>query len=850
VHGAVFAMAIGIWGGCTPGGERDPVPAALSLEGALLVVRDDGTVDVLDEDMRPVLLRGFGAVTLDALYEDGRVLRTDADRERQIATWSETDAHGNVDWAEVLVIGEDDEPDLRWTISAAPEGGFFSFEIAVDNGTGGPIDVAKTAPLQVQGRDQGGLWLGVDPGRHRILENGSFTALDFVAEVLPGDVPFNDGFATIAPGDFAGHAVSNWNHAVVDLDGEAVWVAGALTFAASMPVINLSYVPAHSVTAPDGRQGFSYLSAESAYLPAPKPVAAGATFSSEKYAIFPAEDDALLGLERYADAVGAELDTVPWHRREAGRRVPNGWNSWSASGSTGGYGTNIDEALILANLDIMATELRDWGMDWFQVDDGYQPYYGDWWFLPGRFPHGPTWLADEIRARGFRPGLWMAPFTLNPDSATARAHPDWLADKSLLGALVVGDQEILDLTHPEVKAYLHDLFHTFREEWGFEWLKLDFGYYALFGDNLYDPTLTREEAWRGALSIIREEMGEESFFIIVGSLGIDYDLADAGRTTQDNMPVWDWTPGLGFDDRLEQQGFKPTVRTAGRRWYLQDRVWVNHPDLIVFRSNTRDPTWPRVTFEESRAFASFVGLSGGIVKIGDRLVDLDGPALDTLRRLLPIYGHPARPLDVFEREFPEVWHLDVDAPLDGHDEAWEVIGLFHWGSNLDLRTWPYAEIIDDGRPRTHRVDLDQHGMAGDWLAYEFWTGAFLGPVSETLVVRVPSHDSRVVALRRPTGVPQLLGWNRQITMGGTLLEEASWDEEAAELTVRTPVVPGTEKAPFTWEIVFHVPEDFTRSEVAFTGAAVEGVEVLEEDRVLRVRFEALEAGDLTLVISF
>ncbi|MBW2258484.1 MAG: hypothetical protein JRI25_28355, partial [Deltaproteobacteria bacterium] len=136
------------------------------------------------------------------------------------------------------------------------------------------------------------------------------------------------------------------------------------------------------------------------------------------------------------------------------------------------------------------------------------------------------------------------------------------------------------------------------------------------------------------------------------------------------------------------------------------------------------------------------------------------------------------------------------------------------------------------------------------LAYEFWTGAFLGPVSETLVVRVPSHDSRVVALRRPTGAPQLLGWNRQITMGGTLLEEASWDEEAAELTVRTPVVPGTEKAPFTWEIVFHVPEGFTRSEVVFTGAAVEGVEVLEEDRVLRVRFDALEAGDLTLVISF
>jgi hypothetical protein len=87
-------------------------------------------------------------------------------------------------------------------------------------------------------------------------------------------------------------------------------------------------------------------------------------------------------------------------------------------------------------------------------------------------------------------------------------------------------------------------------------------------------------------------------------------------------------------------------------------------------------------------------------------------------------------------------------------------------------------------------------------------------------------------------------------MGGTLLEAAAWDPEEQELTVRTPVVPGTEKAPFTWELVFHVPAGFTRSEVAFSGAAVGGVDVVDEGAVLRVRFDALEAGDLTLTISF
>ena len=113
--------------------------------------------------------------------------------------------------------------------------------------------------------------------------------------------------------------------------------------------------------------------------------------------------------------MSAHLGLVPWNRRE-GERVPNGWNSWSGSGSTGGYGTGIDEEIILENLEVMATELRDWGMDWYQVDDGYEPMYGDWWFDPKKFPNGPAWLSQQIRDAGLRPGLWMAPFTPHPDS--------------------------------------------------------------------------------------------------------------------------------------------------------------------------------------------------------------------------------------------------------------------------------------------------------------------------------------------------------------------------------------------------------------------------------------------------
>ncbi|HJN77822.1 MAG TPA: hypothetical protein QGF58_28145 [Myxococcota bacterium] len=328
---------------------------------------------------------------------------------------------------------------------------------------------------------------------------------------------------------------------------------------------------------------------------------------------------------------------------------------------------------------------------------------------------------------------------------------------------------------------------------------------------------------------------------MIGVTGINLDLADAMRTTLDNAPVWDWDPRLDPEAVIDQQGIKPTVRSAGRRWYLQDRVWSNHPDLIFFRSNTRDDTWPRLSHEEALAFCSFVGLSGGIVKLGDKLVDLEAEQLDAIRRLLPTYGVSARPLDVFTREFPEVWELEVEG-VDGYGESYLVYGLFNWGWNLDLSENPPAEIPDGGS-REHRIALGE----GDFLAYEFWTGEFLGELSSELDYSVPEHSGRVIAVRERTGDPQFLGWNRQITMGGVLLESVEWDGSVLEL--RAPVVPGRPEALFTWELAFYLPEGAEGATVEVEGVEIEGLELIAEGSLARVRFDALELGEAVVSVT-
>ncbi len=835
---------------CACQDQGDSASAAFLLEapGSQLELREEGWFDLYDMDGAAILLGAHAALMLDAADDTGRQLSTLDEGQHIVVQASESDALGDAQRLSLTRLGAEGEPALIWTISAYQTGAY-SFRLTASNPGEETLTLCKASALRVDGDEEGGLFLGDHPSTHRILENGQYAALDMTAEVLPGDVEAS-GFGSIAPGDYQGHSAASWNHAVADLDSDAAWVAGGLSFESSMPVINLSYDESDAQSAPDGRTGFSYFSAEAAWEPECKPLEPGASFSSELYYVHPTPVDALQGLEDYAQAVADWLDITPWHRRAEGRRVANGWNSWAGSGSTGGYGTDINQEMALENLDIMATELRDWGMDWFQLDDGYEPAYGDWTWNKERFPKGPAWLTEQIRAAGLRPGLWIAPFTAHDDSELYQDHPDWFADETMLGQVIGGEYEVLDLTHPEVLDWLAELTDTFRNDWGFEWLKLDFGYHALFGTGFYQADATREEAWRGAMKVIDEGLGEDAFFMLVGNLGTNYDIIDAGRLTLDSMPLWEWEPDQDSDDHLEQQGLKPIMRTSGRRWYLQDRVWINHPDLIFFRSNTHDKSWPRLTLDESQAFCTYVALSGGIVKLGDRLVDLDADAINTIRAILPIYGVAARPLDVFTTEYPEIWHMPVDAPLDGFDEPYHLLGLFNWGFNVDQTTNPYSELKDDGSDRQHSVDLAALGLDGQWLAYEFWTGSYLGTVSSQLDLDVPSHTGRVVALRQPTGAPQFLGWNRNITMGATVLGAVTWDEGSQTLSLDMTTAVPTEKAPFTYEMAFYVPSGQSVSDVQFSGAAVEDEAWESEGEVLRVSFIPQETGALEVELSF
>ncbi len=188
--------------------------------------------------------------------------------------------------------------------------------------------------------------------------------------------------------------------------------------------------------------------------------------------------------------------------------------------------------------------------------------------------------------------------------------------------------------------------------------------------------------------------------------------------------------------------------------------------------------------------------------------DLSPLEIDRYRRILPLTGRTARPLDLFERDVPEVWYL----PLE--DAGGGVLGLFHWGTNRDLTQNPFVDQ-PDGEEQTLRVSLSRLGFSpGEKaLAYEFWSGEFLGEFSGEISLVLSPHTVKVVRLLARPDRPAVLATNRHLLMGPGVLDGETWDGGGRRLSGRARTTPGFEQTLSVW-----LPPGFAASAASVDGA--------------------------------
>jgi hypothetical protein len=324
--------------------------------------------------------------------------------------------------------------------------------------------------------------------------------------------------------------------------------------------------------------------------------------------------------------------------RDAARRspppragaVPAGWCSWYE------LYDRVSEDAVIASLDAAQRHFDPRAFRFIQLDDGFQRAAGDW-EMNAKFPHGHRWLTDRIRAAGFQPGLWMAPFAVTAASGIPAGHPEWLLlgddDAPLpmdLQPQWGGQSFALDAAQREVQDWLRALTRRAVNEWGYDYLKLDFLYYGARGRRP-GRGASGHEALRAGLRALREGAGRAF-------------LLGCGAPLQHSLGLFDGMR-IGGDVDASWGGIQPGAVAALQRAHWQGHAWLNDPDALV----VREP----LTLAEARAWASVVAISGQMTLASDRLDRLPAERIELLQRAMPVAAVHGRALDL-DRVSPQL----------------------------------------------------------------------------------------------------------------------------------------------------------------------------------------------------
>ena len=482
---------------------------------------------------------------------------------------------------------------------------------------------------------------------------------------------------------------------------------------------------------------------------------------------------------------------VKWYRpitHSAFKRAPAGWCSWYI------YWQGIDEAETVKNVDWMAENLKKFGLTFVQIDDGWQGVgYGggenrDWYVTePKKFPRGIKWLADYIRAKGFRPGIWLIPFNTSNEE-TFRAKPEMFIrrpDGTSIGEERDAEGHItninwcgrffIDPTSEAGRQWFLDLFAMIINEWGYEYVKIDGQGGArwapeAFHDRLANPALRPDEAYRAGLEAIKSVMGPERFLLNCGGQVDSCGYCEGMRTGGDVGPSW--------------AGMQPAIQCTMSSLYLNHIAFWTDPDVVCVRPAGRDGS--SLSFDQARMWATLLGITGQLLMASDRMYDLPEDRVELLRRIYPV-------ADIWPMELyplggrPRIFDLKVSKENVGD---WDVVAVFNWNDAQNAQVTLRPE--DLGLP------------PGAYLFYDAWEKQLLACERDGLVLSLPPTSCRVIVVRAFEEHPQLLGTSRHITQGADDLLEAKWDARTATWRGRSLLVGDD-----PYELRFSLPPGWT-----------------------------------------
>ncbi len=351
---------------------------------------------------------------------------------------------------------------------------------------------------------------------------------------------------------------------------------------------------------------------------------------------FDAEFETPVALEPLAVLAGGPVEDLleaygglvkRWNRVRINPWNPVGWCSWYH------YFGKLVWQDVLENLQVAARDRRSFPFDIFQVDDGYETDIGDWMSPKPGYPD-LRGLARAIIGKGFRAGIWTAPFSAAATSELFAKHPDWMVQEEGKPKLCYRGWGkpiyALDTTHHEAKAWLHETFSALKKA-GFSYLKIDFLFAAAM-PGTRRKRVTPIQAYREGMRVIRRAAGRDFVLGCGAPLLPSAGLVDGMRVGEDTAPYWKTKPS-GFQGPNAYFALK----NALLRQFMHRAFWLNDPDCLLLRDRETE-----LTRNERELYALAAGALDNMVIDSDKLALLGPDEKELFLRALAFRGGRSR----------------------------------------------------------------------------------------------------------------------------------------------------------------------------------------------------------------
>ncbi len=238
--------------------------------------------------------------------------------------------------------------------------------------------------------------------------------------------------------------------------GEAIGHIETLPLVLSMPV----------KTTPEGQVQASVS------IPAKTVLKPGDVYSTPRTFLTVYSGDFYSPLKTWSDVIDKEGLSKPTNNDE---NYAVSWCGW-------GYEFAVTPKQMLDTIP----KLKELGIHWATLDDGWFNNYGDWQPRTQAFPG--TAIQDMVKSfhdQGLKVQLWWLPLAVEDGhfgyggrkyvvSDVVKQHPDWLVlDEHGKPATMARNLATLCPAVPEVQAYYKQLTERFIRDWGFDGSKLD-----------------------------------------------------------------------------------------------------------------------------------------------------------------------------------------------------------------------------------------------------------------------------------------------------------------------------------------------------------------------------------------